>query len=269
MDNNKTERCITEVAATVLTLLGVEPDTQMAPPIPEVLDAAKEFDRPCDRVVLYNPDAIALWIYEKYAVYFQPMEKQTRLRLRMRSVMPSVTPACFGSMYSGVLPEVHGIRKYEKPVLRVTTIFDLLAKAGKKVAIVSTEGDSISMIFLERPIDYFVYPTKQECNEKVYELIREDRYDCIVLYNGDYDYEMHRHGPEGKKPLAALWENIETYCTLQKAIRENWPEHRTALVFAPDHGCHTVKRFFGNHGTDAPEDMYIPHFYTFLGREAE
>lgn len=58
--------------------------------------------------------------------------------------MPSVTPVCFASMYSGVMPEIHGIMRYEKPVLKIKTVFDALAAAGKRCAIVSTEGDSIS-----------------------------------------------------------------------------------------------------------------------------
>ena len=52
--------------------------------------------------------------------------------------------------------------KYEKPVLGVETVFDRLPEAGKRVAVISTQGDSISLIFLERQVDYFIYPTKQE-----------------------------------------------------------------------------------------------------------
>lgn len=74
--------------------------------------------------------------------------------------------------------------KYEKPVLGVETVFDRLPEAGKRVAVISTQGDSISLIFLERQVDYFIYPTKQECNEKAMGLIAEDTYDLIVLYNG-------------------------------------------------------------------------------------
>lgn len=265
------EICITRTASTVLSLLGVSAPAEMAPPIGQVLQAADGRFSPlegvpvCDRVFLYNPDAIAMWIYEKYADYFTEMEKLTDLRLNMLSVVPPVTPVCFGSMYSGLQPADHGILKYEKPVLKVTTLFDLLAKAGKKAAIVSTEGDSISRIFLEREMDYFIHPHKETCNQKALELIAGDKYDCIVLYNGDYDYHMHRHTPEGKRALRALCENIDTFMELHAAIRTHWNAHRTALAFAPDHGCHKAYAFLGAHGKNLPCDMNIPHFYSLLG----
>lgn len=263
--------CITRTASTILSLLGVSSPPEAEAPIDEVLH--KAIDRfsplntqaPCDRVFLYNPDAVAMWIYEKYADYFMEMEKCTDLKLHMLSVIPPVTPVCFGSMYSGLQPAQHGILKYEKPILKVPTIFDILAKAGKKAAIVSTEGDSISRIFLEREIDYYIYPKKEACNKKALELIARDRYDCIVLYNGDYDYHMHRRSPEGKRALKALRENIATFQEIHSAIRTHWSVHRTALVFAPDHGCHRAYGFLGAHGINQPCDMNIPHFYSFIG----
>lgn len=252
--------CITQTASTILTLLGIAPTSQMAPPIKQVLDCQGS----CDRIFIYNPDAIAMWIYEKYADYFKEMEKKIDLKLPMLSVIPPVTPVCFASMYSGLQPAVHGIQKYEKPVLTVPTVFDLLSQAGKKAAIVSTEGDSISKIFLNRKIDYFIYPSKEACNQKALALIEQDYYDMIVLYNGDYDYQMHRHAPEGKKALRALQENIATFRQLQASIQKYWSAHQTTLTFAPDHGCHRVCGFLGNHGKNLPCDMNIMHFYSFL-----
>lgn len=252
--------CITQTAATILNLLGITPTIQMAPPIKQVLDCQPA----CDRIFIYNPDAVAMWIYEKYADYFKEMEKKIDLKLPMLSVIPPVTPVCFASMYSGLLPADHGIQKYEKPVLTVPTVFDLLPQAGKKAAIVSTEGDSISKIFLNRKIDYFIYPSKEACNQKALKLIEQDQYDLIVLYNGNYDYQMHRHSPEGKKSLKALQENIAAFNQLHASIQKYWSAHQTALAFAPDHGCHKVCGFLGNHGKNLPCDMNIMHFYSFL-----
>ena len=188
------EICITQTAATVLALLGEKKGTEMAEPDRRVLAQAEKLYGAggCDRVFMYHPDAVAMWIYEKYRAHFAQLEKRAALRLTMRSVVPPVTPVAFASMYSGLQPAQHGIMKYEKPVLGVETVFDRLPEAGKRVAVISTQGDSISLIFLERQVDYFIYPTKQECNEKAMGLIAEDTYDLIVLYNGDYDYYMHR-----------------------------------------------------------------------------
>ncbi len=286
--------CITQVASTVLTLLGAETEEasasenpaetqfsgattddtfqgaifQMAPPIPDVLSKAQEKfgAEKCDRVVMYNPDAIALWIYEKYyKKYFSRLEENTDLMLPMLSVFPPVTPVCFGSMYSGLQPAVHGIQSYTKPVLKCDTVFDRLIAAGKKAAIVSTAGDSISLIFLERKMDYFIYKSVKECNDKAAELIKSDEYDLIVLYNADYDYWMHRSSPTGLPAKNALRKNVAEYLALKELIKSEWKgKHRTALAFAPDHGCHRWHWLLGMHGINEPCDMNTVHLWSFI-----
>ena len=284
--------CITQVASTVLTLLGAtksEPSTQipaggqtvanaesaqtgcgtqMAPPIPDVFSKAHEKfgAEKCDRVVMYNPDAIAQWIYGKYyKKYFSRLEANTDIMLPMLSVFPPVTPVCFGSMYSGLQPAVHGIQSYTKPVLKCQTVFDRVLATGKKAAIVSTEGDSISLIFLERDMDYFIYKTVKECNDKAAELIKSDEYDLIVLYNTDYDYWMHRSSPTGLPAKNALKKNVAEYLALKELIQSEWKgKHRTALAFAHDHGCHRKAGILGTHGINEPCDMNTVHLWSFI-----
>ncbi|MGN1164507.1 MAG: alkaline phosphatase family protein [Candidatus Ornithospirochaeta sp.] len=253
---------IDRVASTILSLLGVEKEETMAECINEIASFG-----PLDRVVMYNPDAVAEWVYEYCRDKFAPMERKDTHSIKMLSMVPPVTPVCFASMYSGLLPEKHGIMSYVKPVLNVRTIFDTLSEKGKKVAIVSTAGDSISKIFLERGIDYFIYKRKEQCNEKALSLIDEDKHDLIVLYNGDYDWAMHRFSPTGKRSVRALEEDIATYASLRDRIVEKWHGKRTALAFAPDHGCHRTWGFLGTHGDNVPSDMNIRHFWTILGEE--
>lgn len=260
---------ITKTASTILTLLGLQPDPSMAAPIDAVLDGAQQaFGRKrCGRILMYHPDAVAMWIYERYRNYFEELEQRLPHRLSMLSPVPPVTPVCFASMYSGLDPRRHGIMKYEKPVLKVKTVFDRMAEEERRAAVVSTEGDSVSRIFLGRGIDYFIYPTKEECNRKALALIEQDRHELIVVYNGDYDYFMHRFSPEGKRPLRALRENTETCCELYDAVKRCWKDHDSVAAFATDHGCHRAGLLFGNHGIDAPCDRNIVYFYGFLPAE--
>ena len=111
-----------------------------------------------DRVIMYNPDAIAEWIYRKYPALTKGAQARTDIEIPLCSVMPSVTPVCFGTMYTGAQPAVHGIRNYEKPVIKIDSIFDAALRAGKKCAIVSYGKSSLSNIFLEREMDYFLFP---------------------------------------------------------------------------------------------------------------
>ena len=251
--------CLTSVEATVLSMMGIDLPDGIAPPNRIVLE--KFSDVRADRAVLYNPDAVALWIFQKYTELFADAYSVSDLAVPLLSVMPSVTPVCFASMYTGVLPEVHGIRRYEKPVLRQRTLFDVLIENGKKPAIVSTSGDSISKIFLERDMDYFIYDTIDEVNARAHELIRRDIYDVIVIYNGNYDSRMHKTGPESEDSLNQLRRNIADYRAFAEDIRSFLGEHTTFFGFMPDHGCHEIDGDCGGHGLDMEEDMNIIHFY--------
>ena len=175
--------------------------------------------------------------------------------------MPSVTPVCFGTMYTGAQPEVHGIRKYEKPVITIDTIFDSLIRSGKKGVIVAQEKCSLAMIFLEREMDYFIYNTVEEVNAKAAQVILEDKYDFVVVYNGNYDSIMHKYGPESIEALSELRANVETYAMFDAMVREHWQSHNTLIGFAMDHGCHEIDGRSGAHGLDMDEDLYITHLY--------
>ena len=86
--------CITRTASTILYLLGVSPLPKADAPIEEVLcKAAERFSplpgqAPCDRIFLYNPDAVAMWIYEKYAGYFT--EKPARSCVAVKTLPKNV-----------------------------------------------------------------------------------------------------------------------------------------------------------------------------------
>ncbi|MBP3329770.1 MAG: alkaline phosphatase family protein [Clostridia bacterium] len=262
----RNEICLTTVAGTVAEIMGIEKSENTNSVL---LSLAKEKlgGKKADRAVLYNPDAVALWLYQKYTHLFTDAVISSDIALPVLSVMPSVTPVCFASMYTGVMPEIHGIQKYEKPVLTVNTVFDTFIKAGKKCAIVSTARDSISCIFLEREMDYFIYENVEEVNKKALELIDEDVYDLIVIYNGNYDGTMHKFGPEAKESIDALKHNIAFYKELTDKIKAEWKNHDVLYGFLPDHGCHEIDGECGSHGLDMEEDMNIIHFYGISTKE--
>ena len=220
-----------------------------------------------DRIFMYNPDAIAQWIYEKYAPMFSEVKDMTDIETPFCTVLPSVTPVCFGTMYTGAQPEVHGIRAYKKPVITIDTIFDALIRAGKKPAIVSTGNDSMSKIYLERDMDYFICGSIEQANAKAAELIIEDKYDFIAVYNGNYDSAMHRFGPESNEALGELRANVRTFGIFYELIAKHWKSHNTLVGFAMDHGCHEIDGNCGSHGIDTEEDLNIVHLYKALKAE--
>ncbi len=263
--------CISSLHASAVSLIGEEvyASTEKPNAVISALAEQKIKNTPVDRVIIYNPDAVALWIWQKYTERFAPAMIRSDIAMPMLSVMPSVTPVCFASMYTGVMPEVHGIKKYEKPVLTTETLFDRFIKAGKKAAIVSTRNDSISVIFLEREMDYFIYDTPEEVNKKALEIIDEDKYDLVVIYNGDYDSTMHKFGPESEEALAKLDKNIAFYSEMVDKIKTRLADKNVFYGFCPDHGCHEIDGECGSHGLDMEEDMNVIHFYSIKAADAE
>lgn len=219
-----------------------------------------------DRVFMYNPDAIGQWVYEKYPYLFNEAEVYTDIKLPLCSVMPSVTPVCFATMYTGAQPDVHGIKAYVKPVITIDTIFDALIRAGKKPVIVADASSSLAKIYLERKMDYFIFDTVDEVNAKAAELILKDEYDFYVVYNANYDSQMHKTGPESIAALSEIRANCRAYATFAAMIGEHWKKHDTLIGFAMDHGCHEIDGGCGSHGLEMPEDLNIKHFYKIFKR---
>lgn len=257
------QNSLDSVASALAYAMGIEAPQAAAPAnaelcayVDRVLGGAR-----ADRVFMYNPDAIAQWVYEKYAQLCTEGKRHAEIELPLLSVMPSVTPVCFATMYSGAQPEVHGIRKYERPVLTVDTLFDALIRAGKRVAIIGDTHCSMGMIFREREMDYFVYDTIEEINAKAVELIVSDAYDFIACYNGNYDTVMHRNGTESVEALSELRANFEAFGMFSELIKAYWGGHNTLVGFAMDHGCHDMDHNIGAHGLDMEEDLNIVHLY--------
>ena len=244
-------------------IMGIDPPAEAAEPCQALIDFADEKlgGKNADRIFMYNPDAIAQWIYEKYPYLFTSADQYTELKLPLQSVMPSVTPVCFGTMYTGAQPCVHGIQKYEKPVITIDTIFDALIRAGKKPVIVSYGNSSLSKIYLEREMDYFMCNTVDEVNAKAAELIMRDEHDFYVIYNGNYDSRMHKTGPESVDALSEIRANCRTFGMFSEMIKTHWKKHNTLVGFAMDHGCHEIDDGCGSHGLDMPEDLNIVHLY--------
>lgn len=267
MEINKTS--LDTLCAELCRIMGISAPADAAAPCGALAEYAEKIfnGKNADRIFMYNPDAVSEWIYKKYPQLLQEAIDITDIQMPYCTVMPSVTPVCFGTMYTGAQPQVHGIQAYTKPVIKIDTIFDALIRAGKKCAIVCTEGDSMSKIYLERDMDYYFYDTLEEVNAKAAELIIEDKYDFLAVYNGNYDTKMHKYGPEGVEALAELRANSEAFAMFNVLIKEHWKQHNTLTGFAMDHGCHEIDGGCGSHGLDMWEDLNIVHLYKAYAAE--
>lgn len=255
--------CLDALCGALAYAMGIEKPEQAAEPcqpLCEYVDKAFGGEK-IDRLFMYNPDAVGRWIYKKYAAYMREAISMTDIEIPFDTVMPSVTPVCFGTMYTGAQPVVHGIRSYSKPVIKIDTFFDALLRAGKRAVILGDASCSLMHIFLERDMEYIASDTEAETLARAAELIVRDEYDAIICYNGNYDSVMHKFGPESPEALAELRSNSQGFAMLQTLIRSYWKRHDTLMGFAMDHGCHEIDGGCGSHGLDMPEDIEITHLY--------
>jgi predicted AlkP superfamily pyrophosphatase or phosphodiesterase len=228
-------------------------------------------------VLIHNPDAVGMWLYQSYPDAFEPVLRHTQLTVPLRSVLPSVTPVCFGTMYTGAAPAVHGIQAYEKPVITIDTFFDAVVRAGKKVALLCTDSCSLAKIFQGHGIDYYFYDNEGAILEKAQDLILADEYDVICVYTFMFDTRNHGQGPEARDTLNALYRQGQFFDMLVSSVKRNWKQHNTLVAFSPDHGVHKVEPFGselnskgkpvrGHHGSDRTEDLNILHYMGVVRR---
>ena len=253
---------ISQFAATIAMSLGIEKPYEADGPIMQVANLIKaNAIEKVDKVLIYNPDALGMWLYQKYADDFSPILQRTQLAVPVRTAFPPCTPVCFASMYTGAPPSIHGIQTYEKPVVRTDSLFDALIRAGKKAALVSTQEASLGAIFADRAFDQFVVPYDREAIDLTMKLIREGCHDVIVCYNQEYDDAIHETGCESPRSIQAMRNHIAGFAKLADAAKLHWRHHDTLICCATDHGIHDETDGTGTHGSDCDEDMNIVHFF--------
>ncbi len=243
---------------------GVQPPAgSIKEPIVPVLDLLQTHSEqhPVERLLVFHPDALGLWLYYQYCERFCLVEQYAPLMTPVRAMVPPKTPVCFASMYTGLLPEQHGIRKYDRPVVKARSLFDELAAAGKRVALTTVADSSMDLIFRERPIDYFSEPYDPQTEWRGRELIQADEHDVVVVYQQEYDDMLHRTTPESPECLRALDNHLKSFERLAEAFNLYWKDYRRGIVFAPDHGSHlNPATGCGDHGLNCPEDLEVAWF---------
>jgi len=256
---------IASLAPTLCGLCGVLPPFDCsAPSLAAVLDRGLEAlgGRLVERCLVFAPDALGDQVRAVRPDLFAVVAAAAPLVVPLCSIDPPWTPVCFASMFSGAGPGRHGIRKYEKPVLAIDTVFDAFARAGRRVAIVAVQDSSIDRIFRGRALDYFSEKYDPWVTEKAIALVAADRHDLVVAYHQEYDDVMHATGPLAPRALRGARNHVEAFADLAAAVEAGWARHPRAIVFAPDHGAHDDPLTGGGaHGTAADADMDLAHFW--------
>ena len=217
-----------------------------------------------EKCLIFAPDALGLHLQAQLPEMFQDLQAQSSVSVNLLAELPSVTPVCFASMYSGLAPNEHGITQYAKPVLQCDTLFDFLARAGKRVAIVAVEKSSIDLIFRNRPIDYYSEKYDAEVTERAIQLLKADQHDVILVYHQEYDDALHATTPFSERALTAARNHHRSIFRLRQEMNQAWTGYDRLMAVTPDHGAHIDSASGnGDHGLDIPEDRNVRHFFFF------
>ncbi len=255
---------ITSVARTILEVFG--PAADGLEPAAAPADARVTARAPAGgvkKLLVYAPDAIGRLMVEELPAEFGALAAAGCFKVPVQSVYPPKTPVCFASMFSGLAPEGHGIRKYEKPVLACRTIFDALPARGVRTAIAAVKDSSIDLIFRGRRVDYFSGRDDGEVTRLALGLIEEGQHDCLLAYHQRYDDILHASDPWNAAALEAVKEHLLAFGELTGAFDKKWSGLPRAALFAPDHGAHTGPDGRGTHGDNIPDEMDVAHFWKF------
>ncbi len=276
---------MTQFAASVAKAMDIEKPEQADDPFSILDELSQEMGvKSVDKILIHNPDAIGMWLFQKYTQDFGKVLKHTQIGVPVKTMMPSVTPVCFGTMYTGVAPHIHGIQEYAKRVLTVDSFFDAALRAGKKIALVAVEESSMEVLFSKKNLDYFIMPYDNEVKEKALQLIEKNEHDIIIAYTQQYDDDMHAFGPESAQAMQALHNQINIFDTLASAAKKAWKNQNLLICWATDHGIHEVpggvvlkgenlpdkfqnKKYYGMHGDNIPEDLNVMHFFGIHPKE--
>jgi predicted AlkP superfamily pyrophosphatase or phosphodiesterase len=245
------------------------PNLSTSEVIQSVINSTKSTlgDKKVEKCFVYAPDALGEALFRDFSSEYTPVTRLAPINVLLRSVLPPKTPVCFASMLTGALPEAHGIRKYEKPVLSCDTIFDALVRAGKKAAIVAVKDCSISIIFKNRAIDYFIEEYDPQVNDRLLKIFKNEDYDFILAYNQEYDDSLHKTVPRSEESLKAMRNHIKSFGLLAQDFLEQYKQYVRLVLFSPDHGAHidssTGK---GDHGLDISDDMEVRSFWGIYDR---
>ena len=209
---------------------------------------------------MFAADAIGAHLVRSYAEAFEPVARHAPTSVEACAVLPSVTPVCFASMFTGALRTLHGIRKSERPTLTRDTLDALV---GRPPCRHRGRGELLNRSDLpSRRIDYFTETYDEEVVERTLNLVAADQHDFILAYQQEYDDKMHATVPRSPEALRAMANHVRNFDRVARAARDRWATTSHAVAFVSDHGTHIdPSTGRGTHGSNMADDLEVRLFW--------
>jgi len=185
--------------------------------------------------------------------------------INLASVMPSITPVNFASMFTGASPENHKIQD-RKQELKLETILDVLRELGGISATAARAKSSLGILIspnADRP-GIADSNTDQEVTEIAISHLT-DEVNLLWVQLLDVDETAHRYGPTSKECINACGRaDINLKIIARHALERGYN-----LLSLADHGQHQYIRedgsMGGTHGTGIDADRIVPLVWANIG----
>ncbi|MBE7090832.1 MAG: hypothetical protein E7363_02835 [Clostridiales bacterium] len=197
--------------------------------------------------------------------YLSFLEKNCAYTYHARSVFPSITLPCHYSITHSIPPQTHGIINNTftlNPDCKVNGIFEVASKAGKTCAFfygweplrdIARPGALRFSTYINA---YARESGDAALTDACERLLSEDHPDFAFLYMVETDEKGgHDNGWMSEEYLRRI--RIAIDCVYRMITRFGEEYH---IVLLADHGGHDR-----GHGSDLPEDMTIPMFFSGKG----
>jgi predicted AlkP superfamily pyrophosphatase or phosphodiesterase len=250
------EHDLRRVAPTVCGVLGLRPPGQAETrPLEEVVGTMGNQGRLA--VVVIDAFGASTWSATRAETpTFNALA--SRHLLRLKSVMPTITPVNFATMLTGASPESHGIRDRTEE-LKLETVFDVMREKGRSSATAARALSSLGILispFADRPGIAESNLDDEVCSIAVNRL--REGVNLLWVQLLDVDDAGHMYGPLSPQGVKAAGRDDGHLRRIAvEACRRGY-----GLMVLADHGQHTIVRDDssqgGWHGTEAEEDVYVP-----------
>jgi predicted AlkP superfamily pyrophosphatase or phosphodiesterase len=246
-----------DIAPTASAILGLPAPAQAkGVPIREVVSGLTG----AGRVAVLAPDGLGTYAWRLWKAEMPYLSSlHGRNSIRVRSVMPSITPVNFATMVTGTDLAGHGVHTF-KDDFACETLFDIVRKAKAKSAGVGLDGYTGSEL-LGRCADIWGNAgngSDDAVADKIIEIAEDAAPEFLIAQLGRVDDIFHQHGPSSPLVVPML---KETDARLMRLV-EHLKPLRYGIVILADHGQHdltepSTEGLKGTHGTDSPEDCLV------------
>lgn len=245
------------MANTLAAILQVQ-DVQGAPQALEDL-VRQSYHAKVDRVILFHAGAVGDSTLSHCPAALSAIHRLAPLSYELLAPYPARNAASLAALYGGTI-SASARGKIAPPP---HTLFAQLQAAGKRCALVAPRDSRLLTLFSAGDVELVTAVGDAAIAAKAVELIKQNNYDLIAVYQNQYDTLLHAGRPFGRRAVKAVDDHIAALDLLASAAQVYYTGN-TLLGFCPDHGCHRTELGLGSHSRNLPQDLNVTHYFGFL-----